>query len=266
MPIFQHNGALHAFIHIPKCGGTTVEAMLAHRFGPIGLLDEPYYGQTEPYRWSKSSPQHLVWDDFIRLIPDAMIDRVFAVTRHPLTRFASSYNFYARSGAVPAGMGPEEWFAQVAELSDLLPFRADNHLRRQSNFVPDRATLFRLEDGLDAVSEWLDATFGVAGEETAQDGNVAPKPQDDGIRAITLPDALRRRVEEFYADDYARFGYDADPGCEVKLTVPKPRHDSLTSRLRVKLLARRIEHRVRRLESRALTAATRVQRPKGPAA
>jgi hypothetical protein len=266
MPIFQHNGALHAFVHIPKCGGTTVEAMLAHRFGPIGLLDERYYGQTEPYRWSKSSPQHLVWDDFVRLIPDTMIDRVFAVTRHPLTRFASSYNFYARSGGVPAGMGPEEWFAQVAESSDLLPFRADNHLRRQSEFVPDRATNFRLEDGLDAVSEWLDTTFGVTGERGARDGNVAPTLQDDRFSSIAMPDALRSRVEEFYADDYARFGYVADPVRDVTLTVPKTRRDSLASSLRVKLIARRIEHRVRRLESRALTAATRVQRPKGPAA
>ncbi|MEK6217390.1 MAG: sulfotransferase family protein, partial [Boseongicola sp.] len=198
MPIFQHNGALHAFVHIPKCGGTTVEAMLADRFGPIGLLDERYYGQTEPYRWSKSSPQHLVWDDFVRLIPDAMIDRVFAVTRHPLTRFSSSYNFYARSGAVPAGMGPEEWFAKVAESSDLLPFRADNHLRRQSDFVPDRATIFRLEDGLDVVSNWLDATFGVTGSDAARDGNVAPNPQDDRFHTIALPVALRSRVEEFY--------------------------------------------------------------------
>jgi len=266
MPIFQHNGALHAFIHIPKCGGATVEAMLADRFGTIGLLDKRYYRRTEPYRWSKSSPQHLVWDDFLRLIPDDMIDRVFTITRHPLTRFASSYNFHSRSGAVPAGMGPEEWFGQVAGSSDLLPFRADNHLRRQTEFVPERATVFRLEAGLDAVAEWLDTTFGVSGDRAAQDYNVAPIPNDDRFRAVPLAATLRRRVEHYYADDFVRFGYDADPGREVTLTVPKPRRDSLASRFRVKLMARRIEHRVRRLESRALTAATNIQRPKGPAA
>ncbi len=189
MPIFQHNGNLHAFVHIPKCGGTTVEAMLADRFGDIGFLDERYYGKTEPYRWSKSSPQHLVWDDFLRLIPDTMIDRVFSVTRHPLTRFASSYNFYARAGAVPAGMGPEEWFQQVAGSSDLLPFRADNHLRRQSEFVPDRATVFRLEDGLDAVADWLDTTFGVTGVGATKDGNVAPSPDDDRYQTMQLSSA-----------------------------------------------------------------------------
>ncbi len=266
MPIFQHNGALHAFVHIPKCGGTTVEAMLADRFGDVGFLDERYYGRTEPYRWSKSSPQHLVWDDFLRLIPEAMIDRVFTVTRHPLTRFASSFNFYARAGAVPAGMGPEEWFAQVAGSSDLLPFRADNHLRRQSEFVPERATVFRLGDGLDAVSDWLDTTFGVTGQSIARDGNVAPREDDDRYRIVPISDALRRRVGDYYADDFARFGYDADPGRAVALTVPKSRRSNLASRLRVKLMARRIEHRVRRLESRALSAATNIQRPKNPAA
>ena len=265
MPIFQHNGKLHAFVHIPKCGGTTVEAMLAERFGDIGFLDERYYGRTEPHRWSKSSPQHLVWDDFLRLIPDAMIDHVFAVTRHPITRFASSYNFYARSGAVPAGMGPEEWFSQVAGSSDLLPFRADNHLRRQSEFVPDKATVFQLEKGIDAVARWLDTTFGVSGNYAARDGNVAPNPEGDRYQNVPFSDPLRRRIGEYYADDFARFGYDTDPGREVTLTVPNPRRDSLASRLRVKLMARRIEHRVRRLESRALTAATRIQRPKGPA-
>ena len=266
MPIFQHNGNLHAFVHIPKCGGTTVEAMLADRFGDIGFLDERYYGKTEPYRWSKSSPQHLVWDDFLRLIPDTMIDRVFTVTRHPLTRFASSYNFYARAGAVPAGMGPEEWFQQVAGSSDLLPFRADNHLRRQSEFVPDRATVFRLEDGLDAVVDWLDTTFGVTGVGATKDGNVAPSPDDDRYQTMQLSSALRRHVEAYYADDYSQFGYSLDPGREIVLTVPKTRRDSLASRLRVKLMARRLEHRIRRMESRALTAATRIQRPKRPIA
>lgn len=264
MPVFRHNGALHVFVHVPKCGGTTVESMLRDRFGPVGFLDETYYGQTEPYRWSKTSPQHLVWSDFVRLLPEAMIGTVFAVTRHPLTRFASAYNFGARAGAVPTGMGPEEWFSQVALSSDLLPFRADNHLRRQSDFVPAQAVVFRLEDGLGAVADWLDRTFGVRGEAPPPDGNVAPSPEADGFRAVGLSDRLKRRLEDFYADDYARFGYGRDPGRDVVLSIPL-RRERLAQRLRLKLLARRIEHRVRRLESRLLTAATRLQQPGGRA-
>jgi len=46
------------------------------------------------------------------------------------------------------------------------------------------------------------------------------------------------------------------------MTRPLPRRGSLGSRLRLKLLARRAELRLRRLESRVLTAATEIQRPR----
>lgn len=257
--MFLHSGKLHAFVHVPKCGGTTIERALRARFGDRGLLHDTYYATPLPRRWSKTSPQHIAWADMEAMIPDAMLDQVFAVVRHPLSRFVSTYNFNARSGHVPAGMGPQEWFDMGTGAPDRLPFISDNHLRRQVDLMPERTTVFRLEDGLEPVISWIDKTFGVTAESKAEDGNVAPAADTKTFRALEMPGGLKRRIEEYYADDYARFGYDEAPPKPASLTVPRPRSGALASRLYTKLWARRVEHRFRRFESGMLMAATRAQ-------
>ncbi|MEM9972415.1 MAG: sulfotransferase family 2 domain-containing protein, partial [Pseudomonadota bacterium] len=232
MPIFQHNGKLHAFVHVPKCGGTTIETALEERFGRLGFLDMSYYRRTEPYRWSKTSPQHITWDDLTKLVPEALIDRVFAMVRCPFRRFASAYNHGARSGHVPPGMTPEEWFDKSAGASELLPYRSDNHLRQAAAMVPDRATVFRLEDGVDAVLGWIDTTFGTASATPPRDGNVSPLPDPDRYEMRPLSDGLRTRLAAFYAEDFERFGYDPTASDSVTCHVPLPRRDSLVGRLR----------------------------------
>ena len=194
-----------------------------------------------------------------------MIETVFAIVRHPFKRFASAYNHGARSGAVPKGMGPEEWFDKTVGALDLLPYRADNHLRPISDLVPERAVTFRLEDGLAPVINWIDTTFNTSSENALRDGNVAPKPSTDGFEVRPMSGPLKKRLQRLYAPDFERFGYDADASEGVMLHHPKPQSGNLAQLLRAKLLARRFEYRLRLLESRAMTAATNVQKPKRPA-
>lgn len=259
MPVFLHNGKLHAFVHVPKCGGTTVERALRARFGDLGLLHDTYYATPLPRRWSKTSPQHITWADMGAMIPETMLDQIFAVVRHPLSRFVSTYNFNARSGHVPAGMGPEEWFDMGTGAPGRLPYISDNHLRPQVELMPDHTTVFRLEDGLKPVLDWIDRTFGVTAEAEIDDGNVSPVTDREAFRVIDMPVTLKRRIEEHYADDYARFEYGHTPPKAATLTVPRPHKRTLASRLYAKLWARRAEHRFRRIESTMLMAATRAQ-------
>ena len=259
MPVFLHNGKLHAFVHVPKCGGTTVERALKARFGELGMLHDTYYATPPPRRWSKTSPQHITWLDMAPLIPEAMLDKVFAVVRHPLSRFVSTYNFNARTGHVPAGMGPEEWFEMGTGTPDKLPFLSDNHLKRQIDLMPERATVFRLEDGMQAVTDWIDTTFGVKADGQISDGNVAPSPAEFEYRVIDMPSTLKRRIEQYYSADYERFGYGSEPAQAPLLTIPRAHRRTLVSRMHAKLWARRIEHRFRRIESSVLMAVTRAQ-------
>lgn len=257
MPVFLHNGKLHAFVHVPKCGGTTVERVLKDRFGPLGLLHDTYFATPQPQRWSRTSPQHIAWADMQHVIPEAMLDTIFAVVRHPLARFASTYNFNARNGHVPAGMGPEEWFEMGTGDLGRLPFLSDNHLRAMVDLVPERAQVFKLEDGLDPVVGWIDATFGVSGASDVEHANVAPASEDALLRRIDVPARLKARIEAHYSADYARFGYATDPDRPVTLTVPRPHKRTVASRIYTKLWARRVEHRFRRLESSMLMAVSR---------
>lgn len=259
MPVFLHNGNLHAFVHIPKCGGTTIERILEDRFGTLGLLNPSYYKDPLPQRWSKTSPQHITWADMEHIIPEAMLDKVFAVVRHPLTRFVSSYNFAARIGKVPAGMGPEEWFEKATWDLSKIPYHADNHLKRQIDLMPEGTVVFRLEDGLDELVDWIDTTFGVSGIGIGSPSNVAPKPTSEDFSERALSASLRSRIEGYYAEDYERFGYDREIDVVPSFQVPRRRARSFSSKIKLKLWLHRIEHRFRRIESSMLMAANKIQ-------
>lgn len=250
--MFLHNEKFHVFMHVPKCGGTTVESMLADRFGPLGMLDWGYLDRSEPFRWSKTSAQHIVWDDLSALVPEQMLGRVFAVTRHPLARFVSAYNHGARNLRVPVGVGPEEWFNRTVGSAEKLPYRADNHLRRQCDFIPEQAETFRLEDGLDAVAAWLDATFDLGTAPELPASNVAPQSETAVFRKEPVSASLRQKIGAYYAEDYARFGYDLAPPKDVQITVRVPPPGRTWLRSVSKRMLYRTEHRARLVESSAI--------------
>ena len=69
MPIFRIGDTLHYYAHVPKCGGSSVEAYLRTRFGSLAFLNTRYLDLPEQARWTRSSPQHMALADLHRLIP-----------------------------------------------------------------------------------------------------------------------------------------------------------------------------------------------------
>ncbi len=132
MPVFKIGGKLCYFAHIPKCGGSSVAAYLKERVGPVGCF-APLKWHDGAERWSRPSPQHIDWASLQHLLPEAMLDAVFAVVRHPVARIVSAYHF----GPVAEkwtcrGKVPVTYLIQAAlrsNLSGLFPLRAECRLR-----------------------------------------------------------------------------------------------------------------------------------------
>lgn len=217
MPIFRAGPKLVFFAHVPKCGGDSMARYLERRFGPVALLDRWHDRQPAAARWSRTSPQHMTGAQVARWFPPGFFDASFALVRHPVARIVSAYHFDLRTrsdGLIPFARWLDTALADLA--AD--PTCRDGHLRPQVDFLPAPETvLFRLEDGGQAVIDWLD---GICGE-TAPDlafphANRGKEDAATAAAGLVGPDELAR-IHQVYRADFDRFGYapglpDALPG------------------------------------------------------
>ncbi|MEO8531592.1 MAG: sulfotransferase family 2 domain-containing protein [Deltaproteobacteria bacterium] len=209
MPLVRIKSDLHFFAHVPRAAGGSVEAYLTTRFGTLALLDDSFPDQPLNQRWSQTSPQHIDVATLQRFFPADWIASSFAVVRHPVTRIVSAFHHQAEViGTVPKGMDVNEWLIEWFESVESDPYLNDNHLRRQSEFVPANAVIFHVEHGLDGLVEHLDTLAGEMSGPRNIDTEASRKTE--GKRDATLTERSLTLIEEYYADDFARFGYDAD--------------------------------------------------------
>lgn len=215
MPSLTLPNRLIWFAHCPKAGGTSVEQFMVATFGDaVGHL---HWGWDLWWRrggWQvadpPNSPQHLVWDDALRVL-ESSPDLVFTVVRDPAARMASEYRWQRRGrrgtklGKALSYLPFSLWLRLMLAVAAKNPHAFDNHFRAQVEFVPETATVFRLEDGLAPVVDWLRATAGLS--DVPQD---LPHSLSTGTRTQVTP-GDRWRIVAAYGADYRRFGYAVPP-------------------------------------------------------
>lgn len=211
MPILKCRDHLILFIHIPKTGGSSVEAYMREK-GPLSLH------QSQPVAGIAIPPQHFHRDMLDCLFDDPFFDHSFAVLRDPLARLISEFRWrarvpdpkYARYGLRDlSGRGKflirgkkhfltfDEWVALLFKRYPKDTFLYSNHLRPQHEFLRGDETLFAFEDGLEPVFSWLDTVTGTP---------PAPRPAHHKKAAFPHPEiseATREAVRAFYREDYA---------------------------------------------------------------
>ena len=130
MPLVRIGTDIHYFAHVPKCGGSSVEAYLKARFGSLAFLNARFLSAPESHRWTKSSPQHITLDALTGLVPADWITSSFAVVRHPVKRLISAFHFQIENErTVSRQLSIDDWFEDWLEKARETPFLYDNHLR-----------------------------------------------------------------------------------------------------------------------------------------
>lgn len=201
MPVFRLNGKLILFLHIPKAGGTSIEEWLSAHGG------KSLYQKHRPPEFP-CVPQHFHGALIDSLFAPGFFDHSFCVTRNPYSRLLSEYNYRITRPRLKNRVLPKPsldgWLDRALSRYRRDPFVHSNHIRPQHEFMIDGTRHFRLEDGLDALRDWLAGQSGVAiGEEV-------PRRNPSVKTATGLTETAATRIHDFYARDFEMFGYDPD--------------------------------------------------------
>ncbi|MBG6174926.1 hypothetical protein IWQ55_002751 [Labrenzia sp. EL_208] len=224
MPIFKVNQKLVYFAHIPKCGGSALEAALRASDIEISFLDSQFWVRGKD-RWCNSSPQHIPHSVRQLLFKDALFDYEFAVVRDPVERFLSAFNNNRKKigGLVSFDAFLRKTEKRVSSHDDYWGARFDNHFLPSSRFVSGQANIFFLSNGLDAALSVIGQEFGVklakAKKENVQRYDKLTKSKSrfrsrlksliysDSPRPGDLTDAQVQTLKHLYKEDYEKFSF-----------------------------------------------------------
>lgn len=230
MPIVRSNGILIYFAHVPKCAGSSIENYLNERFGALSFIDMQYLGRPAEKKIGPTSPQHL--DKWLLdiLFDRNFFDHYFAVVRHPAARLISVYNYAIWTNRIHWTRSFDSWVNILTEKKIRIPGYLDNHCRPMGDLVPDNSHVFKLEDGFDALTAWLDMATNTTGCEykvplirRTDPSALFPSFQDSPARWLKskfrprppqMTSSTLSKIYNLYREDYERFDYDPEYSVE----------------------------------------------------
>lgn len=189
------------FIHIPKTGGSSVESALNLHPNQVDDAHEFLSG-------TKDHLQHLTFSEISdRLEYDVVLKcKPFCIIRNPLHRFYSEYKWRVKI------KHPIVADKSIAEFAEYLYMRKLNntlknecHFRFQSDYffndvgAIDTIKVFKLEDGMDKVEDWLLAECDISVR--------IPHINKDTSKASDCSDYVDGLVKEIYKEDAIKLGY-----------------------------------------------------------
>lgn len=194
VPIIETGGKRLLFIHVPKTGGSAVEAYFA---GAISFARSHDKAIDSP-----CIPRHYHGKLLANLFSKSSFDYAFMVVRDPLARMISDYRYYVKRKRLEARPPSFSFWLRYRMLRARLdPYYMDNHFRPQVDFECFDARVFRYEDGLDRCLQTVASEAGLEPPGMLPRVNVSP---DIEVRPSRSDIAI---VRDRFRGDYERYGY-----------------------------------------------------------
>lgn len=193
---------------MPKCGGSSVEAILKMATGTkLSFLDRGFLN-TRARSWSTSSPQHITGKSLSRLFPNDFFDEYFTVTRHPVERFTSAFAFHKYiTRKIPLEIDINQFVDEIAGIGVMIN-KYDNHFLPMVYFLyPDtHYNVFKLEDGLNNVKKYIGNIFEIEVENIPIPYLLKNKHHSKSELDV-LSIQSRNIIEKIYEIDFLTFKY-----------------------------------------------------------
>ena len=144
------------FMHIPKCGGTSVEQSFLKAGCHLKLhdrIDNASLNFLSNKLIYKCPSQHFHYKILEKFVDFNIFNDVFALVRNPYSRLASEYRFMGgRIGSNSRQYEIDQWVNKVFSEYTKNPFILCNHIRPQVEFiVPGLTRVFKLENSIEAM-------------------------------------------------------------------------------------------------------------------
>ena len=144
------------FIHIPKCGGTSVEQSFLKAGCHLKLhdrIDNASLDFLSNKLIYKCPSQHFHYEILEKFLDFNIFNDVFALVRNPYSRLASEYRFMGgRIGSQPRRYQIDQWVTHVFAEYTKNTFILCNHIRPQVEFiVPGVTRVFKLENSIESM-------------------------------------------------------------------------------------------------------------------
>jgi Sulfotransferase family len=199
VPYIESQGKRILFIHIPKTGGTSIEASmkLVGELSLCCLAIPPVM---------KVPPEHFTWSDCAALFPEEYFDYAFTIVRNPYERMESEYRMRVvlnRQGLWGATEKFSVWLANSISQARRDRHFLANHFRPQVEFLGSGVRVFRYEIGLDKIMAQVSDQSGIQIsliEEKLLSGVAYGQEITWGAQDIHL-------VNEFFRADFEALGY-----------------------------------------------------------
>lgn len=192
------------FLHVPKCGGSSiVETFAANGYSPqLQMRGLP------PQECLVASPQHQTFSSLKEFIRPEKLTDIFILVRNPYERIKSEFNWTFRDTTMEYRPDFSEWILDSLALASEDRSHADNHFRPAIDFVDINAPVkvFRLEDGIDLVVEFFLHEVGDSRhKKILHEKNSAKFPHS--CTTLHFNAKALDAINTFYKYDFAAFGY-----------------------------------------------------------
>lgn len=222
MPLLRSEKIL--FIHIPKTGGTSIEAALK-TIGPLELFDSSSTNQCQEL--FGHSPQHCTIQELAKLGISYKDYQTFAVVRHPYERVVSEYNIqlmapieWCRINREPPAAGRldfDEFLSVYLDKSPESLRRFDNHQLSCSKYLTNE--LGEIDPAVLIIPHTKTNLIKIASDRLSfSDESARAKfEQRNSARLMTSPpritinslsDAHKQLIAKAFADDFENFGFE----------------------------------------------------------
>ncbi len=203
MPLYRHGANIVFFVHIPKTGGSTIEAALRS----AGAAEALKFSKKRPF--SKSTLQHMHAAVYQDAVSRRFYDWSFAVVRNPFSRMASEYKMKVLDAGGRDSF--EDFVFANFQRFEQYKYTRDNHIRPQREFLAKGVELFRFEDGLEAPIKAAADRLGLPMPEI-------PHAKKGSAGKVVTTERALELVASFYERDFRRLGYDTtDFGSALQL-------------------------------------------------
>lgn len=206
MPVFRKGGVNVLFVHIPKTGGTSIEAFFKSDGWEMSFFDPG--GVSSLNHLLKCSPQHLHRELLCDLFFLEKFDYIFTVVRNPIERIRSEYTWRKMHGLDLKNLSINDWIKYAFSEYSLNNYVFDNHIRPQVDFLIPNADVFSLEQGLDRIAKKLRGIFdcGKLISHVYMPSEMVSRGAVPSID-ISVSEENIDLISCFYRSDFLEFGY-----------------------------------------------------------